>query len=186
MFAPPHAVTGCYPSVLGGHTPWYKGLQYDGKSSWKSFMHKFIRLARSQQWSEIEQHDQFCYSLEGIASDYYTLLMDTDPYLAFADILRRFHNRFGSSAPDFTHQVNFQSTSQDAGESLRQWADRVLTLATRAFPDTPDVHTHAIPRLCFGAEDRHVMRDRTLWMASQGPWSKLWTGCSITSTLAKP
>jgi hypothetical protein len=46
-------------------------------------MHKFVRLARSQQWSEIEQHDQFCFSLDGMASDYYTLLMDTDPYLAF-------------------------------------------------------------------------------------------------------
>ena len=32
-----------------------------------------------------------------------------------------------------------------------QWPDRVLTLATRAFPD---VHAQAIPRLCYGAEDK--------------------------------
>ena len=72
MLAPPpsHAVTGCYPSVSGGHAPRYKDLQYDGKTSWNSFMYKFVRMARSQQWSEIEQHDQFCFSLEGIASDY--------------------------------------------------------------------------------------------------------------------
>jgi hypothetical protein len=123
---PPHAVTRCYKSVSGGYGPRYKDLQYDGKSSLKSFMHKFVRLARSQQWSEIEQ-----ISLEGTASDYYTLLLDTCPKLAFADILRRFNKHFGSSVPDFTHQVNFQSASQDAGESLRQWEDHVLTLATR-------------------------------------------------------
>jgi hypothetical protein len=117
-------------------------------------LHKFVRLARSQRWSETEQHDQFCFSLEGTASDYYTLLLDTDPHIAFAEILRRFHKRFGSSAPDLTHQLNFQSASQNARESLRQWADRVLTLATQAFPAAPDVHTHAIPRLCYGTEDR--------------------------------
>jgi hypothetical protein len=90
---------GGYPPAPGGRAPTYKDLRYDGKSSWKSFLHKFVRLARSQRWSETEQHDQFCFSLEGTASDYYTLLLDTDPHIAFAEILRRFHERFGSSAP---------------------------------------------------------------------------------------
>ena len=43
---------------------------------------------------------------------------------------------------------------QNNGESLHQWSDRVLTLATRAFPQLPDVRAQAIPRLCFGAEDK--------------------------------
>ena len=30
------------------------------------------------------------------------------------------------------------------------------TLATRAFPQLPDVHAQAIPRLCYGPEDRDV------------------------------
>lgn len=29
-------------------------------------------------------------------------------------------------------------------------------MATRAFPQLPDVHTQAIPRLCYGAEDREA------------------------------
>jgi hypothetical protein len=130
-FAPlqPQAVTGCYPPVSRGYAPQNKDLQSDGKSSWKSLIHKFVRLARSQQWSEIKQH-KFCFSLEGIANDSYTLLMNTDAYLAFPDILTQFQKHLMSSVPDFTHQVNFQSASQDAGESLRQWADRLLTLAT--------------------------------------------------------
>jgi hypothetical protein len=110
--------------------PWYKDTQHDGKSNWKSFMHKFVGLLCSPQWSEIEQHDQFCFSLEGILSDYYTLLLDTDPYFAFVGTLLRFHKRFQLSASDCTHQINFQSESQDAVELLRQLADLVLTLAT--------------------------------------------------------
>ena len=43
---------------------------------------------------------------------------------------------------------------QGSGESLRQWSDRVLTLTTRAFPQLPDVHAHAIPRLYYRAEDK--------------------------------
>ena len=42
---------------------------------------------------------------------------------------------------------------QGSGESLHQWSDRVLTLATRAFLQLPDVHAQAIPRLCYGAKD---------------------------------
>lgn len=112
-----------------------------------------MRLSRSQQWTKAEQHDQFCFFLEGAASEYYTLLLEVCPRPRFKDILKKFDKRFGTSAPNLTHQLNFQSATQKSGESLREWADRVLTLATRAFPQLPDIQTQAIPRLCYGAED---------------------------------
>lgn len=52
------------------------------------------------------------------------------------------------------HQMNFQSAMQYSRESLQQWADRILNLATFAFPSVPDVQVYAIPRLCFGAGDQ--------------------------------
>jgi hypothetical protein len=115
---------------------------------------KFTRLARSQQWTEDEQHDHFCFSLEGADSEYYTLLLETSPDLSLDDILARFEKRFGSSAPDITHQLNFQSATQFSGETLRQWANRILALATRAFPTLADVHPQAVTWLCYGAEDQ--------------------------------
>ena len=51
-------------------------------------MHKFVRLARSEQWTEVEQHDQFCFALEGMASEYYTLLLKTDIGVAWGPSLR--------------------------------------------------------------------------------------------------
>jgi hypothetical protein len=128
-------------------------MHYDGKVSWESFMMKFTRLARSQQWTEDEQHDQFCFSLEGAASEYYTLLLETSPDLRPNDILARFEKRFGLSAPDITHQLNFQSATQFNGETLRQWADRIFTFTTRAFPNLADVHPQAVTQLCYGAEN---------------------------------
>ena len=93
----------------------------------------------------MEQHDQFCFALEGLASEYYTLLLEIDPGVRLGAILRKFEKRFGSSAPALTHQLNFQSAVQNNGESLHQWSDRVLTLATRAFPQLPDVHAQPSP-----------------------------------------
>lgn len=141
-----------YHNPTAWSRPRYKDLHFDGRSSWKAFLLKFVRLSRSQRWTETEQHDQFCFFLEGTASEYYTLLLETSPDLCFADILRKFDKRFGSAVPDLANQLNFQSAVQNSGESLRQWSDRVLTLATRAFPQLPDVHSQAIPRLCNGAE----------------------------------
>ena len=51
-------------------------------------MHKFMRLAHSEQWTEVEQHVQFCFALEGIASKYYTLLLKTDHGVAWGPSLR--------------------------------------------------------------------------------------------------
>ena len=90
-----------------------------------------MRLARSEQWTEVGQHDQFCFALEGMASEFYTLLLETDPRVRLGVIPKKFEKRFGSSAPDLTHQLNFQLAVQGSRESLNQWSDRVLTLATR-------------------------------------------------------
>ena len=43
--------------------PRSKDLRYNGKSSWKAFLHKFVRLVRSEQWTEVEQHDQLFFAL---------------------------------------------------------------------------------------------------------------------------
>ena len=72
----------------------------------ESLLHKFVRLASSGLFTEVEQHDQFCFALEGMASEYYTLLLETDPGVRQGAILKKFEKRFGSSAPDLTHWVS--------------------------------------------------------------------------------
>jgi hypothetical protein len=112
--------------------------------SWKSFMMKFTRLARNQQWTEDEQHDHFCFSVEGAASEYYTFLLETSPDLSLNDILARFEKRFGSSAPDITHQLNFQSAVQFSGETLRQSGQTAYSLWQ---PENFRLWQMCIPRL---------------------------------------
>ena len=89
-----------------------KDIRDDWKSSWKAFLHKFVRLAHSEQWTEVEQYDQFCLALEGTASEYYIIQLLTDPGARLGAILKKFEKGFGSSARDLTHQLIFQSAVQ--------------------------------------------------------------------------
>jgi hypothetical protein len=73
-------------------------MTYDGEATWKSFLVKFTRLVRSQQWTDNEQHDHFCLSLDVFASDYHTPLRETSPNLSLKDIFGKFEMRFGYSA----------------------------------------------------------------------------------------
>lgn len=57
----------------------YKDLRYDGKSNWKAFFHKFVRLSRSQLWTKAEQHDQVCFSWRAQPASTYTLLLEVCP-----------------------------------------------------------------------------------------------------------
>ncbi|MES1921500.1 hypothetical protein MHBO_003028 [Bonamia ostreae] len=107
-------------------------MWYDGKSSWKSFLRKIVRLARSQQLPEFDQRDHF-FSLEGAASNDY-MLLERDDNLSLSGILRCFEKSCESSVLDFTHRMNFQSASQNMGESLHHCVEWVLTLAIHAFP----------------------------------------------------
>jgi hypothetical protein len=70
----------------------------DGEATWKSFLVKITRLAGSQQWADDEQHDHFSLSPDGVASDYYTLLIGTLLNFGLKDIFGKFEKRFGSSA----------------------------------------------------------------------------------------
>ena len=45
----------------------------------------FVRLVHSHKWTEVEQHDHICFSLEGAASDYYMLLLEISPNLSLGE-----------------------------------------------------------------------------------------------------
>ena len=57
-----------------------------------------------------------------------------------------------------TLQARFQNECQEEGEALRDWADRILTLAAKAYKDLPEtwIRRHAIIRFCMGCLDREA------------------------------
>jgi hypothetical protein len=74
------------------------------------------------------------------------------------DLIRKLEKRFGFRELPETAQVQFNNARQTPDELLEDWADRVLSLATRAFRDLPETHVYqqAVVRLCQGASDKEA------------------------------
>ena len=130
-------------------------LKFDGKSNWKAFYAKFSRYA---EVSEGECRDQLCWCLDGKASEYYALLVERNQDMAYMDLIRKLEKRFGFRELPKRAQVQFHNARQTSEELLEDWADRVLSLATRAFKDLPETHTYqqAVVRLCQSTADKEA------------------------------
>ena len=135
-------------------------------------------LARNELWAEVEQHGSFCFALEGIASEYFTLLLETDREVRLDVILKTFEKRFGSSSPDLTHQmtssrrciaVGSPSASSPTGYSpWLPWSSiSSLTCMPRPFPE------------CYGVEDKEA--GMYALMVSPRLWKRPLTGYSFSS-----
>ena len=132
-----------------------KALRFDGKTNWLSFKKKFNSYRKVMKWSETESKDYLMWSLEGKALDFFTITSDIEKY-SFRKIIKKLEARFGVKELTETSKVKFQQASQRPDESLDDWADRVMTLATPAFVDLPEDHLkqEAIAKFSQGCCDK--------------------------------
>ncbi|MES9883358.1 MAG: helix-hairpin-helix domain-containing protein [Sedimenticola sp.] len=135
-----------------------KTLTYDGRNSWQAFYAKFSKYAEVQGWSENECKDYLCWCLEGKASEFYALLIERNTKIDFFDLATKLEKRFGFKDLPETAHIQFMQARQLPQESLDEWADKVLTLATRAFQSLPDEHMYqqAVMRFCQGSMDKEA------------------------------
>ena len=79
---------------------------------------------------------------------------------SFRSMMKKLENRFGSKEITETERVKFQQTSQQADETLKDWADRGLTLATPAFKHLPENHRlkETISKFCQGCIDKEAAK----------------------------
>ena len=85
------------------------------------------------RWSDSECRDYLNWCLEGKALDYFTIETSMGEWLSYTDIMLKMERRFGTKELLELSKVKFHQAIQGQQESLEEWADRVLTLATPAF-----------------------------------------------------
>ena len=137
-----------------------KALSFDGKTNWLSFKKKFDSYRKVMRWSEEESKDYLMWSLEGKALDFLTITkIDLEKY-SFRKIMKKLETRFGVKELTETSKAKFRQAFQKQDESLEEWANRVMTLATPAFVDLPDDHLkkEAIARFCQGGTDKEAAK----------------------------
>ena len=137
-----------------------KALSFDGKTNWLSFKKKFDSYRKVMRWSEEESKDYLMWSLEGKALDFLTITkIDLEKY-SLRRIMKKLETRFGVKELTETSKAKFRQAFQKQDESLEEWADRVMTLATPAFVDLPEDHLkkEAIARFCQGCTDKEAAK----------------------------
>ena len=145
-----------------------KQLQYDGKSNWLPFKHRFTKYAESSDWTAEECLDCLIWCLTGKAADFCATEMERTKHLSYRKLLKKLDERFGDRELPASAQVQFQQATQKKDESLEDWADRVLTLSGKAFKDLPEKYSNhqAVARFCQGLRDaeagHHVCMKKSL------------------------
>ena len=135
-----------------------KGLIFDGKSNWFAFKHKFLLYASQLGWTPEDCFNCLCWSLTGKAADFYAILLEQKHTLNYRQLLNKLESRFGAKELPATAQGLFQQATQAPRETLEDWADRILTLATRAFKGLPEHYSNsqAVVRFCQGLTDKEA------------------------------
>ena len=100
------------------------------------------------------------WSLEGKALDFFAITTRKGENFSFRGMMKKLENRFGSKEITETARAKFQQASQQADETLEDWADRVLTLATPAFKHLPVSHRlkETISKFCQGCTDKEAAK----------------------------
>lgn len=112
------------------------------------------------KWTEGECKDYLMWSLEGKALDFFTITTTDNDSYSFRRIMKKLETRFGSKELTETSKAKFRQACQKPDETLEDWADRVMTLATPAFVELPEEHMkqEAIARFCQGCNDKEAAK----------------------------
>lgn len=133
-------------------------MKFDGLDSWKAFQQKFTRFSEIRNWRPQESRDYLGWCLEGRASEYYATIISQDGDIGFGHLMQKMEKRFGYKEIPETAQLKINSLSQESGERLEEWADRVFQLALRAYEGLPEDYMlkQAIKRICHGCTDKEA------------------------------
>lgn len=99
---------------------------------------RLTRFSEIRNWRPQESRDYLGWCLEGRASEYYATIISQDGDIGFGHLMQKMEKRFGYKEIPETAQLKINSLSQESGERLEEWADRVFQLALRAYEGLPE------------------------------------------------
>ena len=127
-------------------------ISFDGHGSWEAFHAEFTSYANKWDWDDQQKIKFLCRCLEREARDYCKFLLEREPDIFFHDLVYCLKERF--SLRNLAHSKFVQAVQND-DETRSEWAERVMRLATHAFPDRPRsfIQSQAINIFCTGVLD---------------------------------
>ena len=101
---------------------------------WEAFWLKFQLMARRYNWPEEKQREQLLFCLKDEALNFAATLGPEirDDLMMFSMSLT---DRFSHRAPAETVRASLNNTKKSCKESIQEYASRVRTMMTKAYPD---------------------------------------------------
>lgn len=136
-----------------------KSLKFDGSDKgddWVSFFGKFEMYAEMANLTDLEKRAHLCWVMTGSAARFCLAKVRRDKNISYADLVKCMEKRFNLRKLTETVRIQFQSACQAPGEDLDEWAERLLSLADKAFLDLPEdyVINEVVNKLCLGCTDK--------------------------------
>ena len=134
---------------------------YDGKGDWRSFWIKFSLLADKYGWDEQTELSQLVSCLQDDAM-FFVSRLATHIRTHLGSLKDALERRFGDHVLPETHRVALQNVKKTAQESLQEYAARVQTLVSRAYPglEGTEIFTSiTIEYLVNGLQDPNLVYD---------------------------
>ena len=101
-----------------------KDIRFNGKSNWRAFITKYTRYADALCWTDVQRLNNILWCLEGKACDLYMSMVDSNQYLTFSKLVKKFDKRFDLQELEETSRLLFELASQYSDEKLMDWADQ--------------------------------------------------------------
>ena len=138
-----------------------KSLKFDDSDKgddWVSFLGKFEMYADMQGLMEEEKRAHLCWAMTGNAARFCLGRVRRNKDISYDDLVQCMEKRFNLRKLTETVRIQFQSARQAPGEDLDEWAERLLSLADKAFSELPEeyVTSEVINKLCQGCLDKHA------------------------------
>jgi hypothetical protein len=138
-----------------------KSLKFDGSEKgddWVSFLGKFEMYADMHGLMEEEKRAHLCWAMTGSAARFCLGRVRRNKNISYDELVQCMEKRFNLRKLTETVRIQFQSARQAPGEDLDEWAERLLSLADKAFSELPEeyVTSEVITKLCQGCLDKHA------------------------------
>jgi hypothetical protein len=125
---------------------------FNGNTSWSAFRRQFEIVAEHNQWSDREKSTYLITALKGRAAD---VLPGIPTNTSYGDTLQALEDRFGGQHFAAAYRCQLTTRTQEAGETLQDFATVTELLAHRAYPTLPEDHIgrEAAKAFAYGVED---------------------------------
>ena len=131
---------------------------FDGKSDWKPYYMQFLHIANKYNWSDQTRLDKLIECLREKATKFYS----TRPPSVqnnWRQLVDKMNQRFGNKDLPYTIRRQLQDVRQNMDETLEEFAERVLEMATDGYYNAPEpvVETIAVDAFLKGCTDKKAV-----------------------------